>query len=67
MARNLNYFSADKESGWLVNIDPCLLDKSNEEKQWDDSEISSLIEENKNSNSTKRTKTDVNVWTGATP
>ena len=67
MARNLNYFSADKESEWLVNIDPSLLDKSNEEKQLDDSEISSFIEENKNSNTTKRTKTDLNVWTGAIP
>ena len=32
MADNLNYFSDDEESEWLVNIDPSLLDKSNEEK-----------------------------------
>ena len=32
-------FSDDEESEWLENIDPSLLDKSNEEKQLDDSEI----------------------------
>ena len=35
MADNLNYFSDDEESEWLVNIDLSLLDKSNEEKQLD--------------------------------
>jgi len=35
MADNLNYFSDDEESEWLANIDPSLLDKSNEEKQLD--------------------------------
>ena len=35
MADNFNYFSDDEESEWLVNIDPSLLDKSNEEKQLD--------------------------------
>ena len=44
MADNLNYFSDDEESEWLANIDPSLLDKSNEEKQSNDSEISSFIE-----------------------
>ena len=41
MADNINYFSNDEESAWLANIDPNLLDKSNEEKQLDidDSEI----------------------------
>ena len=38
----LNYFSDDEESEWLANIDPSLEDKSNEEKQLDDSEISSF-------------------------
>ena len=42
MAENLNYFSDDEESEWLANIDPSLEDKSNEEKQLDDSEISSF-------------------------
>ena len=46
-----------------MNIDPSLLDKLNEEKQLDDSEISSFIEENRNSSTTKTTKTDFNVWT----
>ena len=50
MADELNYFSDDEESEWLANIDPSLLGKSNEEKQLDDSEISSFIEENRNSN-----------------
>ena len=63
MADNLNYFSDDEESEWLANIDPSLLDKSNEEKQLDDSEISTFIEEKRNSNTTKKTKTDLNVWT----
>jgi len=56
MADNLNYFfSDDEESEWLANIDPSLLDKSNEKKQLDESEI--------DSNTTKKTKTDLNVWT----
>ena len=63
MADNLSYFSDDEESEWLVNIDPSLKDKSNEEKQLDDSEISSFIEENRNSNTTKKMKTGLNVWT----
>jgi len=46
MADNyLNYFSDDRESEWLANTDPSLLDKSNEEKQLDYGEISSFIEE----------------------
>ena len=56
MADNLNYFSDDEESEWLANIDPSLVDKSNEEKQLDDSEISSFIGKNRNSNTTKKTK-----------
>ena len=36
MADNLNYFLDDKGSEWLTNIDPSLLDKSNEETQLDD-------------------------------
>ena len=63
MADNLNYFSDDEETEWLANIDLSILDKPNEEKQLDDSEISSFIEENRNSNTTKKTKTDLNVWT----
>ena len=63
MADNLNYFSDEEESEWLTNIDPSLLDKSNEEKRLDDGEISSFIEEDSNSNTTKMTKTDLNVWT----
>ena len=59
---NLHYFSDDKESEWLANIDPNL-DKLNEKEQLHDSEISSVIEENRNSNTTKKTKTDLNVWT----
>ena len=62
MAYNLNYFSDDEESEWLANIDLSILDKSNEETQLDDSEISSFIEANRNSNTTKKTKTDLNVW-----
>ena len=42
MAHNLNYFSDDEESKWLANIDPSLLEKSNEEKQLDDGEIHHL-------------------------
>ena len=63
MADNLNYFSDDEESEWLANIDLSLLDKSNEEKQSDDSKILSFSEENRNSNTTKKMKTDLNVWT----
>ena len=63
MADNLNYFSDNKELEWLANIDSSLLDKSNKEKQLNDTEISSFIEENRNSNTTKKTKTDLNVWT----
>ena len=63
MADNVNYFSDDEESEWLASIDPSLLDKSNEEKQLNESEISSFIEENRNSNTKKKTKTDLNVWT----
>ena len=63
MADNLNYFSDDEESEWLVSIDPSLLDKSNEEKQLNESVISSFIEENRNSKTKKKTKTDLNVWT----
>ena len=59
MADNLNYFSDHEESEWLAKIDLSLLDKSNEEKQLDDSEISPFIEENRNSNTTKKTKTDL--------
>ena len=62
MAEDLNYFSDNKESEWLANIDPSLSDKSNEKKQLDDCEILSFIEENRNSNTTKKTKTDLNVW-----
>ena len=63
MADNLNYFSDDEESEWLASIDPSLLNKSNKEKQLNESEISSFIEENRNSSTTKKTKTDLNVWT----
>ena len=63
MADNLNYFSDDEESEWLSSIDPSLLNKSNKEKQLNESEISSFIEENRNSNTTKKTKTDLSVWT----
>ena len=64
MADNLNYFSDDEESEWLASIDPSLLNKSNKEKQLNESEISSFIEENRNSNTTKKTKTDLSVWPG---
>jgi len=40
---DLNYFSDDEESEWLANLDRSLLDIPNEEKQLDDSEISSFI------------------------
>ena len=63
MADNLNYFSDDEESEWLANIHLSILDKPNEETQLHDSEISSFIEANRNSNTTKKTKTDLNVWT----
>ena len=63
MADNLNYFSDGEESEWLASIDRSLLDKSNEKKQLDECEISSFIEENRNSNTTKKAKTDLNVWT----
>ena len=53
MADNLNYFSDNKESEWLASIDPSLLDKSIEEKQLNESELSSFIEENRNSNTKK--------------
>ena len=56
-------FFDDEESEWLASIDPSLLNKSNKEKQLNESEISSFIEENRNSNTTKKTKTDLNVWT----
>ena len=64
MTDDLNYFSEDEESEWLVNIDPSLLDKSNEEKHLDDREISSVIEEDRNSNIETATHlTVLNVWT----
>ena len=63
MADNLNYFSDDEESEWLANIHLSILDKPNEETQLHDSKISSFIEANRNSNTTKKTKTDLNVWT----
>ena len=43
MADNLNSFSDDEESEWLVNIDPSLLDKSNEEKPQLDNRFSAPI------------------------
>jgi len=42
------YLADNEESEWLASIDPSLLDKSNEEKQLDDSEISSFTGENGN-------------------
>lgn len=63
MADNLIYFSDDEESEWLAHIDSSILDKPSEETQLHDSEISSFIEANRNSNTTKKTKTDLNVWT----
>jgi len=53
---------ADKPKS-LGNIDPSLLDKSKGEKQLDTSEISSFIEGNRNSNTSKKTYSDPNVWT----
>jgi len=44
MTENLNYFSDNKELERLANIDLSLLDKPNEEKQLDDSKISSFTE-----------------------
>ncbi|PFX13287.1 hypothetical protein AWC38_SpisGene22640 [Stylophora pistillata] len=41
-ADNLNQISDDEESEWLANIDPSLLDESNEEEQLDVQEISSF-------------------------
>ena len=55
MADNLNYFSDDEESKWLANIDSSILDKLSQETQLHDSEISSFIEANRNSNTTKKT------------
>ena len=68
MADNLNYFSDDEESEWLASIDPSLLNKSNKEKQLNESEISSFIEENRNSNQQRRRKlTSMFGLGGATP
>ena len=44
MKDNLNYFSDNEELIWLANIESSLLDKSNDEKQLDDREISSFID-----------------------
>ena len=55
MADNLNYFLDDEESEWLANIDSSILDKPSEETQLHDSEISSFIEANRNSTTTKTT------------
>ena len=55
MADNLNYFSDDEESEWLANNDSSILAKPSEETQLHDSEISSFIEANRNSNTTKKT------------
>lgn len=44
MKDNLNYFSDNEELIWLANIESSLLDKSNDEKQLDDRELSSFIE-----------------------
>ena len=46
-----------------MNIDASLLDNSDEEKQLADSEISSFIKENRNSDTTKKTKTDFVIRT----
>jgi len=43
MSNNLSYFSDNEELEWLANLDQSLLDKSNKEKQLDNSEISSFI------------------------
>ena len=55
MADNLNYFSDDEEPEWLANIDSSILDNPSEETQLHDSEISSFIEANRNSYTTKKT------------
>ena len=49
-----SYSSKDEELEWLANIDPILLDKGKKEKQLDDIEISSPIEEKRKSNTTTR-------------
>ena len=68
MADNLNYFSDDEESEWLSNIDPNLLDNPNEEKQLDDSEISSFIEEIETATQQRRRKLTLMFGLGgATP
>ena len=54
MVDNLIHISDDEESEWLANIDPSLFDESKEEKQQDDQEISSYIEENRNRYTTTR-------------
>ena len=38
-ATNWIEVSVEEESEWLASVDPSLLDKSNEEKQLDESEI----------------------------
>ena len=58
-ADNLNCFFDDKKSEWLANVDRSVLDKWNEEKQLDDSEILSFSAENRNSNTTTKTKADL--------
>ena len=55
MTDNLNYFSDNEESEWQTNIDSSILDKPSKETQLHDSEISSFIEANRNSNTTKKT------------
>ena len=68
MADNLKYFSEDEESEWLANIDPSLLEKSNEKKQLDDSEILSFTEENRNSSNKEDEKLTLTFeLAGATP
>ena len=61
MADNFNCIWDDEESEWLKNLDESLLDISNTEKQLYNKEISSFIEENRNNNTTKKTKTDINI------
>ncbi|XP_022808714.1 uncharacterized protein KIAA1958-like [Stylophora pistillata] len=63
MADNFIFIWDDELSEWLENIDEDSLDISNAEEQLDGKEISSFIEENRNNNTTKKTKTDLNVWT----
>ena len=46
LADNLSYFPDDEDSEWLANIDPSLLDKSNEEKQLDDNDFPAPIPAN---------------------